>query len=498
MSSPNNEKDSGGLSTKLNALKQLEQEFTSGLQHEAMAAMHRKQTRDDDLEFMGEVDAALMERGKSWAYIVSSGLVVFFILAFISSFFIERDEVTRAEGHVVPSKGVQPVQTEGGIIETILVRENDVVEKDAVLGTISNVKAVNEYQSLMDKKVEYELRLERFDAELSGRDLVFAPEIVEKYPAVVHDQMQLFETDTREHEGKLKALAADLEQRKLEVAEGQQRREQYEKTLLLLKQQEHRILPLVQSKAYSELEYLGLKQRIVSMQSELNTLAGQISRSLSAVQEAQAKLRSADTDRQAEILQDANKTRQELDSVEQMLRAGMAAVEKNTFRSLVRGTVSRILMKEGSVVRPADLIMEIVPLDDGLEIEARFRPQHRGFLEVGQNATIKVSAYDFTTYGTLDAQVISISPDTIEDNKGEPWYEVRLRTDSDTLPFADKDLKIKVGMTVTVDVISGKRSLFAYLAKPLFKTQFKASAVGTVAPPDQNAEQEGAGAQPAP
>ena len=491
-----NRNTDGGGASKLETLKHLEHELAAGLKRGFSDAKERGLAQGEDLEFMSEVDAALLERGKKWTYILSSGLVVLFLLGIVSSFFIERDEVTRADGHVVPSKGVQPVQTEGGIIESILVRENDVVEKDAILGTISNVKAVNEYQSLMDKKVEYELRLERFDAELSGRELIYAPEIIEKYPAVVHDQMQLFATDNHEHEGKLKALAADLEQRKLEVAEGQQRREQYEKTLLLLRQQEQRILPLVQSKAYSELEYLGLKQRIVSMQSDLNTLAGQISRSLSAVQEAQAKLRSADTDRQSEILQDANKTRQELDSVEQMLRAGMAAVEKNTFRSLVRGTVSRIVMKEGSVVRPADLIMEIVPLDDGLEIEARFRPQHRGFLEVGQNATIKVSAYDFTTYGTLDAQVISISPDTIEDNKGEPWYEVRLRTTSDSLPFAEKDLKIKVGMTVTVDVISGKRSLFAYLAKPLFKTQFKASAVGNAALPAQGARQGGADAAP--
>lgn len=432
----------------------------------------------EDLEFMNVVDVALHNKGRKWTYVLASSLVALFFIAFLSSFFIERKEVTRAIGQVVPSKGVHPVQTEGGIIETILVRENDLVEKEQVLGTIANVKAVSEYQTMLNRKVEYELRIQRFDAELNDTELVFSQEIQDKYPLVVQDQMNIFETSRAEFKGKEIALTNELNQRRTEVEESQLRLEQYQKTLLLLIQQQNRILPLVQNKTYSEVEYLGLKQRIVGIQGELNNLAGQISKIKSIVQEAESKLSSLNTERQAEILQEKNKTRQELNSIEQMLLAGAAAVQKTSFRSHIRGTVKRILMRPGSVVRPADLIMEIVPIDDGLEIEARFDPNGRGYLQVGQDAIVKVSAFDFTEYGTLSAKVVSISADTITDSKGGAWYEVRLRTTSESLFAHGEEFPIKVGMTVTVDVISSTRSLFSYLAKPLFKTLYRSSAIG--------------------
>ena len=435
-----------------------------------------------DMEFMSTVDAARSYKGSPIAYVLSLGMVLIFAVFFIWSTLSTRDEITQGQGQIIPSQGVQPVQSEdGGIIKEILVSENELVEKGTLLATISNIRAVGEFQELTQKKVEYEFALQRLRAEQDGKELDFTDEQRAQFPDVVYDQEMLFKTRRAQFEGEGKQLSSALEQRKLELAESYQRREQYEKKLLLLKKQEASILPLVQSKSYSQVEYLNLKQRIVTMESDLKSLAVNIARTISAVDEAQNALNNRESERLASIAKDINDFHQELNSITERLKAGTDIVQRSELRSVVRGVVKRILLKEEAVVRPAELLMEIVPTDDTLEVEAKFRPAHRGFLEVGQNATVKVSAYDSAVYGTLAATVASISPDTIEDNKGEAWYVVRLRTSSTRLPHLDKNLDIKVGMTVTVDVLSGEKSVFSYLVKPLFKSRQQGKAIGTKA-----------------
>ena len=432
-----------------------------------------------DMEFMSTVDAARSYKGSPIAYVLSLGMVLVFLVFLIWSMLSTRDEVTQGQGQIIPSQGVQPVQSEdGGIIKEILVSENELVEKGTLLATISNIRAVGEFQELTQKKVEYELALQRLRAEQDGRELDFTEEQRAQFPDVVNDQEMIFKTRRAQFDGEGKQLASALEQRKLELAESYERRKQYEEKLYLLKKQEASILPLVQSKTYSQVEFLNLKQRIVTMENDLKSLAVNIARTSSAVGEAQNALDNRESERLASIAKDINDFHQELNSITERLKAGTEIVQRSELRSVVRGVVKRILLKEEAVVRPAELLMEIVPTDDTLEVEAKFRPAHRGFLEVGQNATIKISAYDSAVYGTLAATVATISPDTIEDNKGEAWYIVRLRTNSTRLPHEDKNLDIKVGMTVTVDVLSGEKSVFSYLVKPLFKSRQEGRAVG--------------------
>lgn len=137
----------------------------------------------------------------------------------------------------------------------------------------------------------------------------------------------------------------------------------------------------------------------------------------------------------------------------------------------MNGVIRRILLKEDNPAQRAETIMELLPTDDTLEVDARFKPADRGFLEAGMNATIKVDAYDFTIYGALPAVVTRISANTIEDSKGQAWYEVRLQTEAAKLHFGNQELEIKPGMTVQVDVISGRKSLFDYLLKPILKSR---------------------------
>ncbi len=437
-----------------------------------MAVFAKQPQNDTDLEFMRDVDAALRMRGGRWAYICVTGFVATFVLFLIWASFAERPELTRGEGQLTPSLGVQPIQSpESGIILKIFVKEGQTVKKDQELATLSNVEAMAGYNELSKKKVEYEFALRRLRAEQTGTEPVYTPEESASHPEVVEDQVQLHAARARKFRAEEAELRATLAGRNLELDESQEKRRNLEQSLTLLRRQEDMVKPLLSRRIYPEISYLNLQQRIASQTQDLNSLAQTISRLRSAIDETEAKLAALEPERQATIGGEIQGLTSELNSVNERLTSGEYKVQSRRLTAPMDGTIKRVLLKEESVARQADMIMELLPANDTLEVNAKFRPADRSRLEVGRNATIKVSAFDFTIYGTLEAVVTSISPDTIEDTKGESWYQVKLRTTSAALPHADKNLQLESGMTVTVEVHSGEKSILSYLLKPLFKSR---------------------------
>ena len=452
-----------------------------------MAVFSSKDLQDQDLEFMSEVEAAMRYRGSSWAYIFSAVLLGLFALFLLWATFTDRNEVTQGTGNIIPYLGVQPVQSEeGGIIKGIMVREGESVHKDRVLAIIANEKAVNDYQELLNRSIEFELGVLRLKAEQANSVPMFSAEQWQKHSKTVNDQMELFTTRQAKFDSEGKEQQATLEQRKAELAQAQLRLTLNEKILALMLEKKRNVEPLV-PKSFSEIDFNNLKYAIASKENELRKSATDTSRLASAVHEAEERLKNRNAERQAAIAKELNDYRQELNSIQERMKAGGDIVQRAELRSVVTGTVKRILVKEDAVVRPAELIMEILPTGDDLEVLAKFKPSVRAYLAVQQNATVKVTAYDSTVYGALNATITFISPDTIEDNKGEPWYEVRLRTTSNKLIYkphswfgggTTEELEIKTGMTVDVDVHSGSKSILAYLVKPLFKSQQQGKAIG--------------------
>ena len=462
--------------------------------HKVVAAWYKFMSRRDltvfgvgkgeenqDLDFMSDVSVALRYTGRSWTYWASALALLIFFVGIIIAGFIQRDEVTRGNGQFIPSLGIQPVQSpESGVISKIYVKENQRVAKDQVLADISNVEAMAGYNELLNRKVEMEFTIRRLRAEQQGVALEFSDTEKKEYPEAASDQLMLFAARLQKYEQDSVALRAQLAVKNYELQEALLRRKQYEQSLLLLREQESKVRPLVQARAYSEVDYLNLRQRIVSQEGDLNGLAQTIFRIRSTVQETEVRLANLEPERQAAIATELQASSSELGGVTERLASGKHKVDSRVLLAPMDGTIKRILLKEQSVARQAEMVMELVPSDDTLEVDAKFRPADRSYLVVDQKATIKVSAYDFSIYGTLDAHITSISPDTIEDNKGEPWYYVRLRTTASKLPYPDKDLQIEPGMTVVVDVLSGKKSVLTYLLKPVFKTKTRTNmAVGT-------------------
>ncbi len=443
------------------------------------AKLFRYRDEEDNLEFMSECDAAWRRRGNVWAYRFSSFLIALFAVFMLWTCVATRNEVTRGEGQVTPSLGIQPIQSEqGGIIKNIFVKEGQEVKKGDRLAQMSNVKEVTEYQDLLNKQVESQLALKRLEAEAQGTPLAFTPEERAAYPNVVGDQERLYVARKEKFEGGNREIKANLEQKRSSVEEALARKSQYEQSLLLLKEQEQRVAPLVKRHIYPEIDYMKLQQQIISQEGELNSIAESISRIQSEVEEETVRLAGRDSEWNATVAAERNDYRRQLDSINKRLTAGSHQVNISDLRAPVPGIIKKILLKEENVAQRAQTIMELLPTEDALEVSARFRPADRGFLDTGQNASIKVAAYDFSIYGTLPATVTKISPDTIEDSKGRAWYEVRLQTNSSKLIHDGQELEIKPGMTVTVDVVSGEKSIFDYLMKPILKSRLKGNVVG--------------------
>ena len=456
-----------------------------------MSILRQDKSLAVDLEFMTEVDAALRGTGKRWPYLTGIGLLVAFVLFLIWAGFSTRPELTRGEGQLKPSLGVQPVQSpESGIIIEILVKEGQDVKKGQVLATLSNAEALAGFNELTKKKVEYEFAVRRLTAEQEGKAPVFTAEEQNTHPDSVQDQVMLHAARMEKYGGEERELRAVLAGRNLELQDAQERRKVFEQSLTLLRQQEEKVKPLVRQRIYPEVNFLNLQQRIASQTQELAGLAQNISRLRSAIDETSARLDNLTPERSAALGVELQGITTELNSVNERLSSGGYRLDSRRLTAPMDGTIKRILIKEQSVARQADMIMELLPANDTLEVSAKFRPADRSRIEVGRNATIKVSAYDFTIYGTLDAKVTAISPDTIEDSKGQSWYQVRLRTETATLPHADKNLQLEAGMTVSVEVHSGEKSILSYLLKPLFKSRQGVTSTGGV--PDHSQDKPAA------
>lgn len=428
---------------------------------------HEQDQKTQDMQYMHEVDLAMHRRSHPWAFTLSVAVLLFFVTFFVWASNAMIDDVTRGMGQVIPAQGVQPIQSErGGTITEVFVEENQVVERNQPVLTISNVQAVAGLADSKTRQAELTLALKRLNAEEKSRELAFTEEEEAAFPDAVRSQQRLYMTRKEQFVGQRQLLLSQLEQRKQEVAEARERKETYESALSLLRKEEATVRPLV-GRSYSQIQYLELRQRIVAQEGELNSVAQTIARAESGVHAAEERLKNLEAERQASIADEINKTRIELSSVEQQILAGDEQVTRTELRSPVKGTVKRVILKKDSVAKPAETIMEIIPTDGALEIEARFSPQDRGFLFVNQPAMVKITAYEFSIYGGLEATVTKISNDTIEDKKGEPWYEVRFLTKRKSILYRGEELEILPGMTVSVDVLTDKKSVLSHIIGPI-------------------------------
>ena len=423
------------------------------------------------LEFMSEVDKALHQRGHPLAFTLSFAVLGFFVIFFLWANFARIDEVTRGEGQIVPAAGVNQVQTDkGGTIERIFVRENDTVLQEQVVATLSNIQEVSALRDLQNKNIDLTLSIIRLEAEDLGRVPLFPSDIETQYPAAVNAQTSLYNTRKQQLRGEMSQLDAQIEQRRTEVAEARQILTKLEGQLELARKEEETLRPMV-GRSVTVIQHLDLQHRLLTQEAELEATEQRISKAEIGVEAAGQRKKARQAAWLTQVAEELSRNRIELASIQERIKISSDMVTNTELRSPITGIVKHIALKEGAVAKSAESIMEIIPADGVLEIVARFKPEDRGFLYVSQGAVIKFVGYDFSIYGGMDANIIRISEDTIEDKRGDAWYEVRFVTKDKNLIYQGKALEILPGMPVSVDVLTDKRTVLDLLIRPLLRAK---------------------------
>ena len=425
---------------------------------------------EEDMDWVSDAEWARLQQEPVRARAVLRTIAVILILLLAWAAFAKVDEVTRGTGKVIPSRQLQIIQAvDGGIVSEILVREGQVVEAGQSLLKIDETRFVS---SLRESRAEYlalQAKASRLGAIAEGKAFAMPAEVENEFPQIASQERNLFESRRMELDAQIGIARQQLAQRNQELVEVKARRDQAAQSYELTLQELNATKPLIGSGAVSEVEVLRLQRDVSRFKGERDQAAAQIVRIQAAIAEANRKVQEVE-------LTFRNQARIELADVSGKLKSLSESsttlsdrVKHSNVKSPVKGTVKRLLVNTvGGVVQPGSEIIEIVPLEDALLLEANISPRDIAFLRPGQAAIVRFTAYDFTVYGGLEAVVDQIGADTITDDKGNAFYVVRVRTN---MPNLGENLPILPGMVAEVDIMTGKKTVLSYLMKPILRAK---------------------------
>jgi len=427
-------------------------------------------------EPLPEVRKALIEDAPRLVRLTIWGLVAFVLFLVLWAHFAIVDEVTRGEGKAIPSSRLQKIQNlEGGIVAELFVREGQIVEAGDPLLRLDDTRFASNVGETEADRLALAARVERLSAEVEGRDLAMPEHVLRDVPNLADSERALFESRRDQLRDEIGGLEEQLAQRRQEVREMSSKQEQFRSSLALLRKEIAMSEPLVSSGAISPVEVLRLKRAEVESRGQLDATTLALPRANAAIKEIESKIGETRGRFRSEALTQLNEARTELSKLKSTGKALEDRVRRTLVTSPVRGVVQQMLVSTiGGVIQPGSDIVEIVPLDDTLLVEAKVRPQDIAFLHPGQEAMVKFSAYDFTVYGGLKAELEHISADSITDEDGNSFFLIHLRTDKSHLGSDEKPLLIIPGMMASVDIITGHKSVLSYLLKPIIRAKAEA------------------------
>jgi len=403
--------------------------------------------QQSDFAFANDIRAAVELRTPRTSRLILFCMLAMLVVGVIWAHFAVLDEVKRGNGRVIPTRQMQVVQSlEGGIVGAILVQEGAIVNQGEVLMRIEDTKFAADLGEVRERRAANAARVARLEAEVTKLDKpVFSDELVEKFPQVVATEQNLFVARARK-------LAQDIDV----LVQAQTR---LSESLNLLSREVDLTQRLFAQKVVPEIEWLRLQRQAAEIKGQLA--------------ETQSRIANAKAAFQSQAEEDLAKSRGDLAVLDETIKSAQDRVRRADLKSPVHGIVNKLnVTTVGAVVQPGANLMDIVPLDDTLLVEGRIRPQDIAFIRAGQEAVVKITAYDSSVYGSLKGKVERISADAIIDDKPdrsgekESFYRVIVRTDKNHLGTAEHSLPIIPGMVTTVEILTGAKSVLDYIVKP--------------------------------
>lgn len=414
------------------------------------------------------------DRGPRRAILALVGSIALFLLfGLLWMAWAELDIAVQASGKVIPSSRVQEIQSmEGGIIQTIAVKEGQTVKRGDLLARLENLQFNSDLGESRHTYWDARAALARLEAEIHGRAPVFSKELRESAPERVAEQQALWRARGLERQHTRETLQRQVTQREQELAETRSRIATLGELLGDARENLAMEDKLMKQGAGARADYLTAKQKLSSLQGDLEAARVSVQRLQAVIQEARARLAEADSRFVAEASRERSELELKAATTSQQLTALADRVERRELRAPMDGIVNRLLLTTvGGVAQAGQTLMELVPAEDNLQISVRVKPADIAFIHPGQEAKVRISAYDSSIFGTLVGRVKRVGADALLDKeKQESYFEVILETEQNYLGAAAERLTISPGMAADASILTGKRTLLEYLLKPVIKT----------------------------
>ena len=435
--------------------------------------MAQSKPNAQDLAFVNSVNEAILEQSPRGASLLLWFAVLFFVVAIGWASWATLDELVRAEGEIIPSQQLQIVQNlEGGILSEVLVAEGDTVESGQVLMRIVDQRFASSVRENEVRFWELAVKIARLQAESQGAEYRPVEGLPEEFITLELDEQRLMDARSKELDTNQEVLSAQLQQRKQELIEARDRLQQVSNSYQLLQRELAITEPLFAEGVIAEVEVLRLKRQVSDLKGERSAISLSLPRIESSVVEMEQRLSEMRFTFQSVARSEYNELLAERSRLSEMLGGMQDRIRRTEVRSPLNGTIKELMLNtRNAVVKPGDPLLSIVPIEDRLLVEAKFAPADIGHLEIGQQARMKVSAYDFSIYGGAKGTLNYLSPSTFLNEQGEAYYLARFALEDEYLDADNQRLPLMAGMTVGVDVLTGKRTVLDYLMKPILKAR---------------------------
>ncbi len=397
----------------------------------------------------------------------SGGLLLFVLWASLA----QVDEITRGQGRIIPSSKAQIVQSAApATIREILVRSGQTVRKGQLLVRLDDSEAASQLGQIAAENRSLTARASRLSREGgTGGDCPVNPDGTT--PVECQEESALQQVRASAFRSKIMALRAAVEQRRRDHGEAQATAASLRSSLQLAENQVGMLAPLAAKSIVPQTELLSAQREVADLRGRLAAAQQATTRAAASIAEAEAQASEAGFQFQQEALNERNQLAAKIAVNAEALRGANGKLERTELRSPVDGVVNDVqITTVGGFVQPGQKIVQVVPMGDRLLVEARVTPRDIAFIKVGDRANVKVTAYDFSVYGGLSGVVQQVSADSIYDEESrQTLFTIVVETDRSYLMSHGRRLPISPGMICDVEIITGRKSILAYLLKPAFK-----------------------------
>ncbi|MCV3238891.1 HlyD family type I secretion periplasmic adaptor subunit [Mesorhizobium sp. ZC-5] len=408
-------------------------------------------------------------------------VIILLIGSFIAwSAVTEIDEITRGDGKVIPVSKTQIVQsTEPGVVQEIAVQVGQVVSKGDLIIRLDDTSTTASLGESVARSRALQTQIARLEIEMAGdfkSDLDCPEAIAKTSPQICENENQLLRARRDNFRNKLSVLEERRQQRMKELDEAHANISRLEENLKIAQREEDLIAPMAKRKLVAQTDLIRVQKELTEVTGQLQLAKESIDRIKAAISEASLQVDELGLQLQQEALAEKTQALSELSVIEETIRGASDRVARTDIRSPVDGVINTLDVNTiGAYVQPGSVIGGVVPTSETLLVEARVSPRDIAFVRPGQPALVKISAYDFSIYGGIEGEVSNITADSLVDqNSGETFYQVRVKTAKSELVKDGRTYAIIPGMIASVDIMTGHKTILHYLLKPINKAKDEA------------------------